>query len=100
MINRKQLSDQEVRLTFSLDESRPTSVVADLNHWDPYANPMCRRSNGLRSATLDVPIGTEVRFRYLADGGQYLDDPDADWVIENGMGTQDNVVVAAIPSHI
>ncbi len=98
MINRKRLSTNDVRLTFSLTEDRPVSVVTDRFGWDPMAHPMAKRSNGLRSASIEVPKGTEVRFRYLVDGGQYLDDADADWHLDNGMGSEDNVVVASISS--
>lgn len=66
-----------VRVTFSLPDSPPTggvSVVGDFNDWDPYAHPMRRRGNGSWSAVVTVPVGSTLRFRYLADGGRWFDD--------------------------
>ncbi|MFA9429310.1 isoamylase early set domain-containing protein [Egicoccus sp. AB-alg2] len=70
-----------VKVTFALPaDTPPTSVVGDFNDWDPYATPMRRRSNGTRSAVVEVPAGTSLRFRYLADGGQWLTEPDAEQI--------------------
>ncbi len=75
----------DVRVTFAVEDPRPVSLVCDLNGWDPYATPLKRRGNGTRSAALTVPPGTEIRFRYLAEHGDFYDDPQAQ--IEcNGIG--------------
>jgi 1,4-alpha-glucan branching enzyme len=66
-----------VRVTFSLPASRPAgtvSVVGDFNDWDPFAHPLRRRGNGVRSAVVTVPAGSTLRFRYLAEGGNWFDD--------------------------
>ncbi len=89
--------DQTTRVTFSLDHPGPVSVIGDFNRWDPYECPLKKRSNGLRSVTVEVPLGTEMRFRYLADGGAFFDDADAEWVEPNGYGGTHGVIVAAIP---
>ncbi len=70
----------EVRVTFELPATEPAgtvSVVGDFNDWDPYAHPLRKRSNGLRSAAVTVPAGTTLRFRYLAEGGIWFDDETA-----------------------
>lgn len=87
-------SDETATVTFSLDEARPVSVVGDFNDWDPLRTPLAKRSNGRRSAAVQVPAGSEIRFRYLADGGDFFDDSDADWFEANGYGTAHGVVVA------
>lgn len=69
-----------VRVTFVLPAEEPpaaVSVVGSFNGWDPFAHPLRRRSNGTRSATVTVPAGTMLHFRYLADGGQWFDDEAA-----------------------
>ncbi len=100
MINRRLDSTRnQTRVTFTLSEDRPVSVVGDFNDWDPLAHPLQGRSNGLRSVGVDFPTGRTLRFRYLVDGGEYLDEPDADRVEHNGYGTTDNVVVAALPDE-
>jgi 1,4-alpha-glucan branching enzyme len=66
-----------VRITFSLPDAQPAgtvSVVGDFNDWDPFAHPLRRRANGVRSAVVTVPAGSTLRFRYLAEGGTWFDD--------------------------
>jgi 1,4-alpha-glucan branching enzyme len=86
---RTQLADsaeRSVKVTFALpDAGVPVSVVGDFNQWDPMAHPLRKRSNGTRSAAVTIPVGSTVRFRYLAEGGVFFDDEQG--VIEpNGQG--------------
>jgi 1,4-alpha-glucan branching enzyme len=69
-----------VRVTFMLPAAEPAgavSVVGDFNGWDPYAHPLRKRGNGGRSAAVEVPAGSTVHFRYLAEGGVWFDDESA-----------------------
>jgi 1,4-alpha-glucan branching enzyme len=69
--------DGMVRVTFALPVEEPAaavSVVGDFNEWDPYAHPLRIRANRTRSASVTVPAGSTLRFRYLADGGRWFDD--------------------------
>jgi 1,4-alpha-glucan branching enzyme len=69
-----------VRVTFMLPATEPAgavSVVGDFNGWDPYAHPLRRRGNGARSAAVDVPVGSTLHFRCLAEGGVWFDDESA-----------------------
>jgi 1,4-alpha-glucan branching enzyme len=69
-----------VRVTFALPATEPAgavSVVGDFNDWNPYAHPLRKRSNGIRSAVVTLPAGTTLRFRYLAEGGLWFDDDTA-----------------------
>jgi hypothetical protein len=66
-----------VKVTFSLPANEPAgavSVVGDFNNWDPSAHPLRARSNRTRSASVTVPAGSTLRFRYLAEGGMWFDD--------------------------
>jgi 1,4-alpha-glucan branching enzyme len=70
----------QVRVTFVLPATEPAgavSVVGDFNDWNPYAHPLRKRSNGIRSAVVTLPAGTTVRFRYLGEGGIWFDDETA-----------------------
>ncbi|GGI07161.1 isoamylase early set domain-containing protein [Egicoccus halophilus] len=81
MLKTRPTRDGTVKITFSLPaDTPPTSVVGDFNGWDPYATPMRKRSNGTRSAVVEVPAGTRLQFRYLVDGGEWHNDPDAEHV--------------------
>ena len=69
--------DGMVRVTFTLPVAEPTgavSVVGSFNDWDPFAHPLRRRAKGIRSASVTVPPGSTLHFRYLAEGGQWFDD--------------------------
>ena len=92
MITKKANKDGTTRITFTVDDERPVSVVGDFNDWDPFAHPLVRRSNGTRSVALSVPTGSAVCFRYLADGGEFYDDPHADVIEANGLGSSHCVV--------
>ena len=80
MIHRRTRADK-VRVTFSLpssDLAGPVSLVGDFNDWTPGTHELRRRSNGHHSVAVDLQPGEPVLFRYLAHGGRWFDDPDAD----------------------
>ena len=54
----------------------PVSVVGDFNDWIPGMTPLARRWNRTRSAKVELGAG-RYAFRYLAEGGVWLDEPDA-----------------------
>jgi hypothetical protein len=54
----------------------PVSAVGSFNEWVPGVHKLVRRSNGTRSATVTVPAGQDIRFRYLGSGGVWFDDPE------------------------
>jgi hypothetical protein len=64
-------------VTFAVpDDGAPVSVVGDFNDWTPGVHTLVRRSNGTRSVAVPLPDGC-FEFRYLADGGVWLDEPAA-----------------------
>jgi 1,4-alpha-glucan branching enzyme len=72
--------DGTVRVTFALPVDEPdgaVSVVGNFNDWNPHTHPLRKRANQTRSATVTVKAGTKLRFRYLAEGGVWLDDETA-----------------------
>ncbi|HEX4654468.1 MAG TPA: isoamylase early set domain-containing protein [Mycobacteriales bacterium] len=82
MIRRSKVAKSDtIKVTFALPQDNPTgnvSVVGDFNNWTPGEHVLAKRTNGTRSVSVTVPKGTSVRFRYLAEGGQWFDDPEAD----------------------
>ncbi|MER5623933.1 isoamylase early set domain-containing protein [Streptosporangium sp. NPDC002544] len=88
MIKRgKPTKNGQVKLTFTIAEGPArggVSLVGDFNGWDPYAHPMQRKENGTYQVSLTVPARQPIRFRYLADGGVWFDDADADHHDEHG----------------
>ncbi len=68
-------------MTFVLPEDEPpgpVSVVGDFNDWKPGAHKLIRRNNGTRSASVTLPPGSRVRFRYLGTNGRWFDEAAAD----------------------
>jgi 1,4-alpha-glucan branching enzyme len=87
MIRRQPLPDGAVKVTFALpDAGEPVSVIADFNGWSATAHPLKKRSNGTRSIAVELPPGSQVRFRYLDRFGVFFDDPEADGYEPNGFG--------------
>lgn len=62
----------------------PVSAVGTFNDWTPGRHKLVRRSNGTRSVSVQVPRGSELRFRYLGSGGRWFDDPEAQAVNADG----------------
>jgi 1,4-alpha-glucan branching enzyme len=80
VIRTNQGKNETVKLTFVLPVEDPAgrvSVVGDFNDWRPGEHELRKRSNGTRSASVEVPAGTTVCFRYLGPDGHWFDDPDA-----------------------
>jgi len=75
-----------VLVTFMIDDVRPVSVVGTFNDWDPHQHPLVEEIDGRRYVTVAVPADMPITFRYLADGGEFYDDPTADRHEPNGYG--------------
>jgi len=85
-----------VKVTFTLASSQidqPVSVLGDFNGWDPLANPLRKRSNGTRSAVVEVPAGRTMRFKYLAADGSWFCDPETDTVVHDEYHTVDSLLI-------
>jgi 1,4-alpha-glucan branching enzyme len=85
-----------VKVTFALPASeidQPVSVLGDFNGWDPLAHPLKKRSNGTLSATVEVPAGQSLRFKYLAADGSWFCDPDTATVAQHEYGTLDSLLI-------
>jgi len=54
----------------------PVSVVGSFNGWTPGRHVLKPQRNGTCAVSVRLPAGDPVRFRYLADGGTWFDDPD------------------------
>jgi hypothetical protein len=80
-----------IRVTFALPLDQTDagcSVVGDFNGWQPGMLQLRRRSNGTQSASVTLPRGTRVRFRYLGKNGHWFNDPDV-----AGLDGSDSVLV-------
>ncbi|GII63939.1 hypothetical protein Skr01_40240 [Sphaerisporangium krabiense] len=86
MLKRNRLFGRKTRVTFLLPMDQPNgvvSVVGDFNDWIPGRHELRRRSNGTRTVSVILPEGVH-RFRYLATGGLWFDDDNADRIDHHG----------------
>lgn len=84
------------RVTFKYEneENAETAVLAgDFNDWSLHANPMKKLKDGSFSATLSLPTGQTYRFRYVLDGGVWVNDTQADGFAPNEYGEANSVLV-------
>jgi 1,4-alpha-glucan branching enzyme len=70
------------------------AVVGDFNDWDAIEGQMKRRKDGSWAKTIRLAPGT-YRFRYVAGGGIWYNDPAADTYEPSGFGQDNSVVVLA-----
>ena len=55
----------------------------------PGQHELRKRANGMRSASVTVPRGTRLQFRYLDESGTWFNDPE----VQHRDGANDVVVV-------
>ncbi|MDL2209343.1 isoamylase early set domain-containing protein [Desulfovibrio sp. OttesenSCG-928-O18] len=76
-------SKPECKVKFMLTDeecghAESVALVGDFNSWNPAANPMKKQKGGGFATTLTLPSGATNKFRYLADGKRWINDPAAD----------------------
>jgi 1,4-alpha-glucan branching enzyme len=67
-------------------------VLGDFNQWDPAATPLIKRNNGTASASVVLPVGQRIRFRYLTESGDWFNDEAADAYEPGEYGTENCIV--------
>lgn len=91
----KQVTDDGVVVTFVLDESShhcPVSVAGDFNGWDVEVDPLLPDGNGLLVASIRLPPGRTVEFRYRDALGRWFNDDTADDYSTNEWGGMNGVL--------
>ncbi len=81
-------------VTFELPgvQAESVSVVGDFNEWDAANGSMKQRKDGVWTKAVRLAPG-RYRFRYVADGQQWYNDPAADGYEPSGFGQDNGVVV-------
>jgi 1,4-alpha-glucan branching enzyme len=93
MLIKRQLADGNVEVTFriALEGVSRLSLLGDFNHWNAAAHPLAQDSDGVWSATVRLSAG-EYRYRYVANGHEWLNDPQADGYAANEFGSENSIV--------
>lgn len=84
----------KVKVTFALPRepaAENACVCGDWDGWQP--DHTMQRKNGEWKYTLELEPGKEYQFRYLVNGAQWLNDPNADKYVPNPFGSENFVVV-------
>ena len=90
---------EQVKVTFAVPADGvhgEVAVVGDFNGWDPTADSLIPCDGWLRTTVL-VESGRRYRFRYLAEGGRWFNDPEVGLYEPNGMG-DDNSLLDLTPT--
>lgn len=85
----------KISVTFEMPaeiQAESLTLVGDFNDWDASAAPMKRRKDGTWARTLRLAPGT-YRYRCVADGATWYNDPAADYYEASGFGEDNSVVV-------
>lgn len=85
------------KVKFSLSGDHYTSassvlLVGDFNNWQVGETPLKKAKTGTWSVTLDLETGKAYQFRYLIDGTNWENDPEADHYVPSGLGSENAVV--------
>lgn len=94
MLKIQAVDGSKVKVTFVLPSDEVAgnvSVLGDFNDWDPMAHPLKKRSNGTRSASVELSPG-EYRFKYCTDSGEWFCDPQVADTVDNAFATNDSLL--------
>jgi 1,4-alpha-glucan branching enzyme len=81
----------EVTFEYNSDNVESVDLVASSNNWEPIGMTK-RKKDGVFYTRVRYPNNTQVQFRYLVDGSDWVNDPEADDYVSNEHGTQNSVV--------
>jgi 1,4-alpha-glucan branching enzyme len=85
----------KVKFTLSGDQYTSASsilLVGDFNNWQLGETPLKKAKTGVWSVSLDLESGKEHQFRYLIDGTNWENDPEADKFVSSGLGSENSVI--------
>ncbi|WP_213994682.1 isoamylase early set domain-containing protein [Arsukibacterium sp.] len=86
------------KVTFKLSaeqlaDAESVALLGEFNNWDPSALPMKKSKKGDFSASLTLDNDREYQFRYLVNGGTWLNDDAADAYLPSPLSYDHNSVI-------
>ncbi len=95
MVSKKFIKSKNVcEVTFTLPEgieAKTASVVGDFNGWDATQTPM-KKTKGDWQAKVGLPQSREYQFRYVVNGDEWFNEPEADRQVGNEHGSENSVI--------
>ena len=86
----------KVKFSLSGDQYKSASsilLVGDFNNWQLGETPLkLTKTTGAWSVSLDLETGKDYQFRYLIDGTNWENDPQADKFVPSGLGSENSVL--------
>jgi len=98
-IKKQVLKSNKCKVSFKIDaeaakDFASASLVGDFNNWDPSKEVMKKlKKDGSFSIQKTLEVGKEYQFKYVLDGNQWTNDPEADKYIETEYADSQNSVV-------
>ncbi len=98
MIKKQFLKSRPVcKATFSVPATEisgsKVGLVGEFNNWNTDAPiKMTKKKDGNFSATVELPVGKNVEFRYVVDGDTWMNDKQADDYVTTPYGSKNSVV--------
>lgn len=75
------------------DGAKQIAIVGSFNDWNPKADVMKTLKDGSFSHSIELPIGTNYEFRYLADNSRWFNEEEADTLAETSFKDAQNSVI-------
>jgi 1,4-alpha-glucan branching enzyme len=75
------------------DDAETVALVGSFNNWDPAACQMTPVKAGGFTIQLDLGKDKSFEFRYVVDGKDWYNDPEADSYVPNGFGEENGIVI-------
>ncbi len=92
MIERRELANGDVELTFRLPADHPAEPVGVTGDFNDWALTSLRDAGGKLEATVVVAGAGRYQFRYRTADGRWFNDEEADDYVENEFGGVNCVV--------
>lgn len=91
-----------VAVTFSmpkLEGVTSLNLAGEFNGWNPTSHPLTQAEDGTWSLTVELEAGRHFTYRYLTNAGEWINDWQADAYQPNEHGTDNSVVITALPAE-
>ena len=81
----------KVKFSLQLDNASSIDILGLNSDWDN-AVPMTRKKDGSFSVDVNLPKESRHEFKYLVNKKEWINDPEADAEVPNGLGGSNSVV--------